>query len=339
MHSQHVLVTGGAGYTGSVLVHRLLASGRRVRVVDSLRFGGESLLAALGHSRFELIPGDIRDRECMQSALAGVDSLVHLAAVVGDPACAAEPDLAREVNQGASEQLYELADEAGVRRFVFASTCSNYGRTADGERLADETFELRPVSLYAETKVATERFLLAQSRARTAQPTCLRFATVYGLSPRPRFDLTVNEFTRDLVLGRTLEVYGAQFWRPYCHVRDKARAIAAVLEAPPDEVAFEVFNVGDTSENYTKQMVVAAILEQGVEGHVVHVERREDPRDYRVSFDKIQRRLGFAARYRVADGIREIAAAIRDGVIRDPDARRWTNLGPAITRRRTAASP
>lgn len=337
MLSEPVLVTGGAGYVGSVLVHRLLEAGRSVRVVDSLRFGGESLLPVLGHPRFELLRADLREPGVPERAVAGAGAVIHLAAIVGDPACAAVPGEAREVNHDATVRLYEAADEAGVERFVFASTCSNYGRLADPTTLADEERELAPISIYAETKVACERFLLAQPPGRRTAPVCLRFATAYGLSPRPRFDLTLNEFTRDLVLGREVQVYGKQFWRPYCHVQDMAQAMIRVLEAPRGAVGFEVFNVGDTAENYTKGDLVAAILAAGATGRVVEVHRQEDPRDYRVRFDKIRDRLGFAVRRRVPDGIREIARAILEGVIADPFDARWTNREAAPERRAVLA--
>lgn len=332
MLSDPVLVTGGAGYVGSVLVRRLLASGRAVRVLDSLRFGGEALLPLLGRQDFELRRADLRDEEAVGRAVEGCSAVVHLAAIVGDPACAAAPDEAREINLDASLALYEAADAAGIDRFVFASTCSNYGRMDDPAKLADESWELRPISVYAETKVECERFLLGQPRDRRTIPTCLRFATAYGLSPRPRFDLTLNQFTRDLFLGRELEVYGTQFWRPYCHVSDMAAAMLRVLDAARDDVAFEVFNVGGTDENYTKRDLLEEIFAAGASGSVVEVPREEDPRDYRVSFDKIHRRLGFAVGRRVPDGVREIGWAVVDGVIADPFDRRWTNSEGTVPR-------
>jgi len=324
-----VLVTGAAGYIGSVLVRQLLEKGYQVRAVDSLRFGGESLLGVLDHEGFEFRKADVRDAAAMAEAVEGVWAVVHLAAIVGDPACRQEPELARSTNLEASKALYELADAAGVRRFVFASTCSNYGKMADPSAYVNEGSELRPVSLYAETKVAVEQHLLGMDRDRTTTPTCLRFATVYGLSPRMRFDLTVNEFTRDVACGRELVVFGEQFWRPYCHVRDLARSVVHVLEAPEQKVAFEVFNVGDTSENYQKAGIVAAILDEMPHARVEYVHKEEDPRDYRVDFAKIREALGFRVTRTMRDGVREIRLAIENGVFASPYDPRYGNTEPA----------
>jgi nucleoside-diphosphate-sugar epimerase len=245
------LVTGGAGYVGSIVVDELLARGQRVRVVDSLLHGSvPSLMLAWGHEGFEFHRGDVRDRSFMASALEDVENVVHLAAIVGDPACARQPELAKEVNEGATTALLADAKSAGVDRFVFASTCSNYGKLS-GDEYATEEFDLAPVSLYAETKVAAELEVLGAANGALA-PTCVRLATVFGTSPRMRFDLTVNEFTREVALDQDLVVYGEQFWRPYVHVRDAARAIVTVLGAPREAVSGEVFNVGDTDENYRK---------------------------------------------------------------------------------------
>ncbi|MEJ2359756.1 MAG: NAD(P)-dependent oxidoreductase, partial [Deinococcales bacterium] len=265
---KRVLVTGGAGYIGSTLVRQLLQAGYRVRVLDNLSFGGESILDLLDSETFEFVHGDVRDEAVVRSAVSDCHGVIHLAGIVGDPACARQPDLARDVNENASKQLYHAAEEAGVERFVFASTCSNYGRMEDADALLTEEAPLRPVSLYAESKVAVERFLLDQPRNNGCAPTSLRFSTVYGIAPRVRFDLTVNEFTRELVLGRELVVFGEQFWRPYCHVRDLARSALAVLDAPREAVAFDVFNVGSSDENYRKQRIVELILEQVPGGRV-----------------------------------------------------------------------
>jgi len=171
--------------------------------------------------------------------------------------------------------------------------------------------------VYAETKVAAELDVLAAAGPDFA-PTCLRFATVYGTSPRMRFDLTVNEFSRDALLAEELVVYGEQFWRPYVHVRDAARAIAVVLSAPSDAVGGEVFNVGDTGENFRKKDLVELLIERLPETRVEFVARSEDPRDYRVSFEKINTSLGFTVSWSVPAGIDEVLGLLRSGAVADP---------------------
>jgi nucleoside-diphosphate-sugar epimerase len=318
-----VLVTGGAGYLGSVLSAQLLAGGAQVRVLDSLLYGGEALLGLYPYDGFEFMRGDIRSSDDVEEALAGVDAVVHLAAIVGDPACKREPELTRTVNHDASLELFERA-RGKVERFVFASTCSNYGRMGDPEEHVTEETELRPLSLYAETKVTVELALLAGANGGPAV-TVLRFATLFGLSPRMRFDLTVNEFAAELLTKRRLEVYGEQFWRPYLHVGDAAQAVRSVLTAPRDVVAREVFNTGDTHENYRKADLVA-LLRARLDGVAIElVEVAEDPRDYRVSSDKIARTLGFRASRRVPDGIDEVLDALAKGVLGDPSDTRYRN--------------
>jgi nucleoside-diphosphate-sugar epimerase len=216
---------------------------------------------------------------------------VHLAAIVGDPACGRDPELSNAVNVEGTASLVAEARDAGVERFLFASTCSNYGRMADPTVPIDETGDLQPVSLYAEQKVAMERSLL-EGDHNGMSPTCLRFATVYGVGHRMRFDLTVNEFTRDLWADRKLDVFGETFWRPYVHVRDAARAVALVLASPVDKVAGRVFNAGHSDENYRKLDLVELITARLGRGEVEYVSRTEDPRDYKVSFERIKDELG-----------------------------------------------
>jgi nucleoside-diphosphate-sugar epimerase len=318
-----LLITGGAGYVGSIVVEKALARGFRVRAFDALVHGSvPSLLLPWGNSRFEFVRGDVRDAADRARALEGVEAIVHLAAIVGDPACARQPELAVEVNVDGTKELLNDAQQAGVKRFVFASTCSNYGRI-DGNTVADETVELRPISLYAETKVTGEMEVLNRSNGLTT--TCLRFATVYGTSPRMRFDLTVNEFTRDLAVKGELVVFGEQFWRPYVHVRDAARAIVQVLERPADAVAGEVYNVGDTNENYRKLDIVELLNARFPDGKVEFVHKDEDPRDYRVSFEKFARSVEFEAEHTIAEGIDEVHSLLQSGLLDDPYAPAYRN--------------
>jgi nucleoside-diphosphate-sugar epimerase len=319
-----ILITGGAGYIGSTLTPLLLAAGHEVRVLDFLSFGGNSLLGSWAESGFEFIHGDIRDLSTIRTAVAGRDAVVHLAAVVGDPACSRQPDLARATNLDASLALIEESKRAGVKRFIFASTCSNYGKMKDPSQYVDEDSELTPVSLYAETKVAVEKALLQTGNNGSWCPTPLRFATVYGVSPRMRFDLTVNEFTMELLVNKTLKVFGEQFWRPYIHVRDVARGIQLVLGSPEHLVRARVFNVGATDQNYQKQQLVELIRPHAPDAVIEYVHRAEDPRDYRVSFTRVTNELGFKTTRTVASGIEEVARLVQGNVI--------TNFGESAYR-------
>jgi len=321
-----VAIAGGAGYIGALLAEELVEQGHEAVALDLLIHDQEDVAEGLSRLGVKLIRGDVRDAETRQRALEGADAVVHLAAIVGDPACSRDPELSREVNVEASRELVADARELGVQRLVFASTCSNYGRMADPSVPIDESGELRPVSLYAEQKVAIERGLL-EAPANGLAATCLRFATVYGVAPRMRFDLTINEFTRDLWAERTLEVFGELFWRPYIHVRDAARAAALVLSSPREDVAGQVFNAGHSEENYRKLDLAEMILERLGRGEVEYVHRDEDPRDYKVSFEKIKRELGFEPRMRVPDGIDEIVSALEEERFGDAFQARYSNIG------------
>ena len=321
-----VLVTGGAGYIGSVLVRQLLNKNYKVRVLDSLKFGGDALYEVMLDPDFEFIKGDIRNEKDIDNALKGIDAIVHLAAIVGDPACKKFSDEANQTNWDASVNLFKKAEKAGVKRFVFASTCSNYGKMVNPDDFVTEASELRPVSLYAELKVKFEKFLLEENKDSNVCNTCLRFSTVYGFSPRIRFDLTVNEFTRNATINGEQEIWGAQFWRPYCHVDDLARSVVLVLESADEKVRANVFNVGSIDENYQKGMIIEEVCKVVPDVKVNYVESAEDPRDYRVNFDKIKNELGFSITKKVPDGVKEIYALVKTGIIADPFEQKFRNI-------------
>ena len=324
-----VIVTGGAGYIGSVLTNMLIQNNFNVVVVDNLVYGGESLLNVWHNPRFRFHFIDVTDTDKLRELFVTykeIYGVIHLAAIVGDPACAKHQDLAKNVNKIASENLLELSIRNNIERFIFISTCSNYGKMANETEYVDENSPLAPVSLYAELKVNFEKVLLEQiSKLDKFCPTILRLATVYGISPRMRFDLTVNEFSKELALSRELEVFGEQFWRPYCHVIDVSRAILIVLNANKEKISYNVFNVGETHENYTKLMIVEQIKKILPNSKIKYVKRNEDPRDYRVSFEKIKNELGFKITKRVPDGIEEVIQAIKNNIFLNPDDRRFRN--------------
>ncbi len=323
------MVTGGAGYVGSGLLRELLSKNYKVTCIDNLMFGGESLLDIWHNSNFNFIKCDINDINSFDKILVNgnFDAVVHLAAIVGDPACKLHSDLATKTNRDTTRWLLDRCKELKISKFLFASTCSNYGKMNNSESYVDENSKLAPVSLYAELKVEIEEYMLNEiEKTDNFTPTSLRFSTVYGVSPRMRFDLTVNEFTKDLAMGRELIIFGEKFWRPYCHVKDFSNAFITVLRAPKEKVAFNVFNVGDTSENYTKEMLVEEITKVIPEANIKYVDKNEDPRDYKVNSDKIKHELGFEITMRVPDGIKEVSRMIKEGIIQDPEFQKYYNI-------------
>ena len=316
-----VVVTGGAGYVGSVLVHRLLEQGQAVRVLDNCLFGDASLADLAGHPGFSALRGDVRDRSALDRAFAGAGAVVHLAGLVGDPLCALDPELTRSINEHSSVPIAEACLASGVPRLVFASTCSVYG--ASGDDWLDENSRTAPVSLYAETNLRSEEILADRLRDSATALTVLRFATIYGVSPRMRFDLVVNLLTARARATGSLEVHGGDQWRPQVHVADVALACALALEPPAAEAA-GVYNVGSDEQNYRIKDLAQAIA-SAFPGTRVTVRDLRDPRSYRVSFDRLRDRFGFRPAHDIASGVREIAAYLeREGV--DADEARFHNV-------------
>lgn len=309
----HVLVIGGAGYIGTVLTDALLAEGYRVRVLDNFIYRHVlSAPAIIGRPHASLVVGDFRDRRVLESALDGVTDVVLLASLVGDPISRKYRELTWAVNVAGGINLLGSLAGRGLRRVIFTSTCSNYGLRAT-EEPASEDSELQPLSPYAETKVALERFILEHQCTFDFSTVILRLATAFGLSPRMRFDLTVNEFTYMAARGKKLSVYDKETWRPYCHVRDIAGAVIASLKQEESVVGGEVFNVGSDENNLTKQGIVEEILRH-IDADVSFVEGGSDVRNYRVSFSKIQDRLSFRCQHSVQRFVPELIEAVRDGL-------------------------
>lgn len=309
-----VLVVGGAGYVGTVLTTRLLEAGARVHILDQLIYdNGFALQHLLDHDRVTYQRGDLCDPATLRQAAKGMTDVVLLASLVGDPICKKYPQLAVKVNTDGAKHIIDSLDEMGIGRFVFTSTCSNYG-IHDPASLATETSSLNPQSLYAESKIDVEKHLLAAAATSKACGTVLRISTAYGLSPRMRFDLTVSQFAWELASGAPLLVYDAETWRPYCHVRDIAKAVMTVLAAPDATVRGEVFNVGDTGQQFTKRMIVEEIQKHVPGTNVEYRSGDTDPRNYRVSFEKIQRVLGFSCDMSVQTYLPRVVSAVQGGI-------------------------
>ncbi len=318
-----VLVTGGAGYIGSILCRLLLDAGYCVRVLDNLAFGLAPIEALLERPGFELLREDIRHIEVLDRAIFGVDRIIHLAAIVGDPACQLDSAKAITSNLFATQAMAEIARRYRVKQFIFASSCSVYGNS--GESWADETSPVEPASLYSETRLDAESYLLKLNNSEFCT-TIARLATVFGLSPRMRFDLVVNVLAAHAVSNREITIFGPEQFRPFIHVTDVAAALMQMIQAPLERVAGQIFNVGSDKENYTME-ALGRLVTETVDGTRISIQPgHADPRSYRISCAKIADRLGFACRTSVSEGIREVSNALEGGRISDHSEFRFSNL-------------
>ena len=289
--------------------------------MDNAVYGLEPIRNLLNHPRLEYQNGDCRNIQDVVKAIRGVSSVVHLAAIVGDPACEIDRNATIEINYSATRMLVEIAKGYGVERFLFASSCSVYGET---DELMDEGSSVEPISLYGQTKEASEQALL-NAAGENFHPVIMRFATVFGLSNRPRFDLVVNLLTARAYQDGVITIFNGEQWRPFVHVKDLAEAVILILKAPLSSVSRQVFNIGDNRLNHTLADVAETIL------HVFpHVRAdfitNSDRRNYRVNFDKAESRLGFRCRYDLETGVREIKAAFESNQIVNYKNIRFSNL-------------
>jgi len=319
-----VLITGGAGYIGSILCRKLLEKGYYVRVLDALFYGTQSIEEFLSHPRFELIVGNILHLEMLERAVFGVDYVIHLAAVVGDSASNLDYTTTININYFASKVLAEIAKSYKVKKFIFASSCSVYGKNT-GENLLSEEDAVNPISLYAETRLRSEREILSL-KDENFSPVVLRLATVYGISPRMRFDLVVNSLVAQAVIEKEITIWGADQWRPFIHVEDAAEAFISVMEAPVEKVSGEIFNVGNSKENFTIGEIGEMI--KNIIGGVKlqYCKKTTDLRSYKVSCEKITICTGFQTKHTLRDGIKELKRALESGKYRDYKDPRYSNL-------------
>ena len=319
---KNILVIGGAGYLGSVLTRRLMAKGYFVRILDNFIYGKKSIETLIGNKKIDIVDGDIRNIATIIESLKDIDAVVLLAAVVGDPASKARPTQTIETNLLAAQTIAAACKNQQINRFIYASTCSVYGK---GDDILDENSNLNPVSLYARTKIASEKSIMEMANE-SFSPTILRMSTLYGYSPRMRFDLVVNTMSMKAYLDNEIQVFGGgKQWRPLLHVKDAAEAYIKCLEAPIDSVGKQVFNVGSQKQNY--QIIdLAKIVKENIEGVEIDIEKSTaDARDYKVSFKKIEKKLNFIVENNIADSVKVIYSNLLNGEIKNPLAKIYYN--------------
>lgn len=319
-----VAVIGAAGYIGSILCRLLLEKGYAVRGLDRFMFGDDSISEITNHPNFELVRGDMRNLDVLVDVAFGVDAVINLAAIVGDPACDLDTNHTIMINYFSAKAAADAARHLKVDRYLFASTAAVYGASTGSERLT-ETSPVAPVSLYAETKLKSEAGILSLTDENFS-PCIFRLGTVYGLSPRMRFDLVVNLFALHAFTKKKITVFGGTQWRPYVHCYDIARAMLMALEAPKNKIHGQIFNLGSNDLNLRVIDLankVAAII-PGTE--VVHQAEAADQRDYNVSFDKIKNTLGFTAEYNIEKAVTEIYQAFERGEFKDFTDKKYSNV-------------
>jgi nucleoside-diphosphate-sugar epimerase len=314
---KNILLIGGAGYVGTVLSAHFLKKGYKITILDNFVYEHQfAIQPYLGDPDYTFIYGDMCVTANLEKASKGITDVILLSGLVGDPITKKYPNESEAINDIGVKKCIDFFDGKGIDKLVFISTCSNYGLIKENE-VADENFELSPLSLYAKAKVSNEQYLLSKKGKVDYTGIVLRFATAFGLSPRMRFDLSVSEFTRDIFFGEELLVFDENTWRPYCHVRDFAQILDTVLNADTRKVFFEIFNAGGDVNNFTKKMIVDEILKHVPGGKVKYGANGSDPRNYKVSFSKIRNQLGFEPKHTVQDGIKELVDALKIGVYAD----------------------
>lgn len=335
----HVLITGGAGYLGSVITGALLRCSYHVTVVDDLLFGGESLLAYFGNPRLHFLKADICQpgvlkRALQVSAKEGAPpptALIHLAAIVGFPACqAVGREAVWRVNVDSVRRMLDEVDRLGFEKMLFASTYSVYGIAPNGEVVNEET-PLNPQSLYAESKIAAEELIKIAAQEIHCAPLIFRLATLFGVSPRMRFDLIINQFVLEAFSQSELLIFQGDYSRSFVHIEDIVDGVKLGLDAPREKISGRIFNLGSQRGNYTKDEVVSLIQEVLPETTVCYKELdfRQDMRDVRVSYERAELELGFNVQRSVSQGINDVLHLLRSGLISDPYSEKYRNA-PSI---------
>ena len=302
-----VLLIGGGGYIGSVISDLLIKKNHEITILDNFIYNHKHFIKnTLKNKNCYLVDTDLRNINSYKENLNNVDEIVILAGLVGDPITKEYPNISKKINDdGISNLVDYISDLKNINHTIFISTCSNYGLSTS-ELPLDENSPLNPISLYAKSKVNIEKKILSLKNKKNFSPTIFRFATAFGLSNRMRFDLTINQFIRELYFGKDLEVYDPETWRPYCHVRDFAEIIYKSLNIENSKIAFEVFNAGSNKNNYSKKKIVDIISNHIPTGNVSYVKGGTDQRNYVVNFDKLTKYFRFEPLISIENSIEEI---------------------------------
>lgn len=318
-----VLVVGGAGYLGSILCPKLLNKGYKVRVLDNLTYGNEGIKELYSHPDFEFLKGDIRNISEVIDAIKGVDAVIHLAAIVGDPACLTDPRGTIEINYLATKSIAEVCKFNQINKFLFASTCSVYGANKTPEKLTENS-PLNPLSLYAETKLKSEEGIL-ELADENFFPTIFRFATLCGVSPRMRFDLVINLLTARAMRNKKITIFGGRQWRPNLDVSDAAEACLKWLESPIEKSGGEIFNIGENQQNY-RILQIGKTICKTIPGTKIEVKKEKgDIRDYNVSFNKVSKILNFKSKKRIEKSILDIKKLLKIKKIKEFNHPKYNN--------------
>lgn len=316
---KRVLVTGGAGYVGSVLIPKLIDKNYNVRIIDLMLFGCNGLEKL---DNLEIIKEDIRKEDVLEKVLEDVDYVIHLAAISNDPCSDLDPKLTEEVNYDATKKLVDISKRKGVKRFIYASSSSVYG--VKEEENVTEDLSLEPLTIYSKTKMWSEEYVLNANDSDNFITVVIRPATVCGYSPRMRLDLTVNILTDHALNKGKITVFGGDQKRPNIHIQDITDYYVELLTSKKEKIAGEIFNAG--YENY-KVMEIAEMVKEIIGKHVV-IERTDskDNRSYHISSDKIRDKLGLTPNYTLKDAIKEIKKAFELGLIVNPSISVYKNI-------------
>jgi nucleoside-diphosphate-sugar epimerase len=323
-----VLVTGGGGYVGAILVPQLVNAGYEVNVLDLFLFGEEVLSSVAGHENLNIFKGDIRDADFVAESVEGCDAVIHLACISNDPSFELDPELGKSINFDAFEPLVKASKDAGVSRFIYASSSSVYG-VSETPNVTEEN-ELKPITDYSRFKADGEQ-ILAEYTTDDFVTVIVRPATVCGYSPRQRLDLIVNILTMHAVVNGKITVFGGDQVRPNLHVQDIVDFYQLMLEAPAEIINGQIYNVGFENHTVTKlaEMVKRVVMEEMPSRETVEIVTTpsDDNRSYQISSEKIVQDLDFKPRFSIEDAVREMVKAFNSGRLPDPtEDIRYSNI-------------